>query len=121
MKLTRREAMATMAASTVVAGIGVQSAVPNTDPPVLWYREPATVWTEALPIGNGVLGAMVFGGIANDRLQLNEGTLWAGGPYDPVNPEANTALPEVRTLVFEGRIKEAEELKRKERNDGRKK
>jgi alpha-L-fucosidase 2 len=108
MKLTRREAMATMAASTVVAGIGVQSAVPNTDPPVLWYREPATVWTEALPIGNGVLGAMVFGGIANDRLQLNEGTLWAGGPYDPVNPEANTALPEVRTLVFEGRIKEAE-------------
>src|SRR6218665_1896002 len=55
---------------------------------MLWYRQPAQEWTEALPIGNGRIGAMVFGGIAEERLQLNEDTLWAGGPYDPVNPAA---------------------------------
>ena len=54
----------------------------------MWYRLPAAVWTEALPIGNGKLGAMVFGGIEAERLQLNEGTLWAAGPYDPANPQA---------------------------------
>ena len=47
----------------------------------LWYREPAAVWNEALPIGNGRLGAMVFGGIANETIQLNEETLWSGGPH----------------------------------------
>jgi alpha-L-fucosidase 2 len=76
----------------------------------LWYRQPATNWTEALPVGNGRLGAMVFGGINRERLQLNEDTLWAGGPYDPVNPEAKAALPEVRRLVFEGKYREAAEL-----------
>src|SRR3954471_1102613 len=54
----------------------------------LWYREPALHWVEALPVGNGRLGAMVFGGVQEERLQLNDGTLWAGGPYNPVNPEA---------------------------------
>lgn len=110
MKLTRRETIATIAASTVIAGVDVQAAGPNASSTTLWYRQPAKVWTEALPVGNGLLGAMVFGGIARERIQLNEGTLWAGGPYDPVNPEANTALPEVRALVFEGRIKEAETI-----------
>ena len=50
---------------------------------------------------------MVFGGITQERLQLNEGTLWAGGPYDPVNPEAKAALPEVRRLVNDGKYREA--------------
>jgi alpha-L-fucosidase 2 len=76
----------------------------------LWYRQPAHQWVEALPIGNGRLGAMVFGGVTQERLQLNEDTLWAGGPYDPVNPEALAALPQVRQLIFEGKYKEADRL-----------
>lgn len=76
----------------------------------LWYRRPAKVWTDALPIGNGRLGAMIFGGIEGERIQLNEDTLWGGSPYDPINPEALGALPEVRRLVFEGKYKEAENL-----------
>lgn len=77
---------------------------------VLWYDRPAGRWEEALPIGNGRVGAMVFGGPSEERLQLNEGTLWAGGPYDPVNPRAKAALPEVRRLVFAGKYREAAEL-----------
>ncbi|WCM28632.1 glycoside hydrolase family 95 protein [Sphingomonas sp. QA11] len=76
----------------------------------LWYRQPAREWTEALPVGNGRLGAMVFGGTAQERLQLNEDTLWAGGPYDPVNGEARAALPNVRNLIFAGRYAEAQAL-----------
>lgn len=73
----------------------------------LWYDRPASAWTEALPVGNGRLGAMVFGGIQTERVQLNEGTLWAGGPYDPVSPEAGEALPRARQLVREGKYAEA--------------
>jgi alpha-L-fucosidase 2 len=76
----------------------------------LWYEKPAAQWIEALPIGNGRLGAMVFGGIAEERLQLNEDTLWAGGPYDPANPDAVAALPEIRALIFAGKYAEAEAL-----------
>ena len=77
---------------------------------LLWYERPAREWTEALPVGNGRLGAMVFGGAAAERLQLNEDTLYGGGPYDPNNPEALAALPEARRLIFAGRYKEADEL-----------
>src|SRR5581483_825406 len=76
----------------------------------LWYDAPAREWTEALPIGNGRLGAMVFGGTARERLQLNEDTLWAGGPYSPQNQEAKPNLEAVRALVFAGRYAEAEAL-----------
>ncbi|HEY9172162.1 MAG TPA: glycoside hydrolase family 95 protein [Verrucomicrobiae bacterium] len=76
----------------------------------LWYRQPAAKWVEALPVGNGRLSAMVFGGVSQERLQLNEGTLWAGGPYDPVNPNAKEALPQVRQLVNEGKYREAATL-----------
>ena len=76
----------------------------------LWYDKPAAQWVEALPVGNGRLGAMVFGGVEHERLQLNEGTLWAGGPYDPSNPEALKALPEARRLIFEGKYGEAHGL-----------
>ena len=76
----------------------------------LWYDKPAGQWVEALPVGNGRLGAMVFGGVENERLQLNEGTLWAGGPYDPSSPEALKALPEARRLIFEGKYREAHGL-----------
>ncbi|MGA2799080.1 MAG: glycoside hydrolase family 95 protein [Thermoguttaceae bacterium] len=80
------------------------------EPMSLWYRQPAKQWVEALAIGNGRLGAMVFGGVENERIQLNEDTLWAGGPYDPNNPDAQTALPEARRLIFEGKYTEANRL-----------
>jgi alpha-L-fucosidase 2 len=95
----------------------------------LWYRAPASdhplltvgasrearqaaaaEWVRALPVGNGRLGAMVFGGIVHERLQLNEDTLWAGRPYDPVNPDAKDALPEVRRLLVERSYREAARL-----------
>jgi len=64
---------------------------------LLWYKQPATVWTEALPVGNGRLGAMVFGGVENELLQLNESSLWTGGPVKTnVNPESKNYLPLVR-------------------------
>jgi alpha-L-fucosidase 2 len=74
---------------------------------LLWWSKPAEKWEEAMPVGNGKLGAMVFGRPAKERIQLNECTLWAGGPYDPVNPDAKDALPEVRKLVNEGKYREA--------------
>jgi alpha-L-fucosidase 2 len=67
----------------------------------LWYKQPAVVWTEALPVGNGRLGAMVFGGVEKELLQLNEATLWTGGPiYKNVNPESKNYLPLVREALF---------------------
>ncbi|MBN2202106.1 glycoside hydrolase family 95 protein [bacterium] len=71
-------------------------------PLVLRYEQPAGVWTEALPLGNGRLGAMVFGNPSHERIQLNESTVWAGGPCRNDNPDALQALPEVRRLIFSG-------------------
>jgi alpha-L-fucosidase 2 len=76
----------------------------------LWYDKPAGPWVEALPLGNGRLGAMVFGRVAQERLQLNEDTLFAGGPYDPFNPAALAALPQVRSLIDQEKFKEASDL-----------
>ena len=76
----------------------------------LWYEQPASHWEEALPIGNGRFGAMLFGRVGQERLQLNEDTLWAGSPYTPDNRDALAALPEIRKLIFEGKYKEATEL-----------
>ena len=76
----------------------------------LWYDKPAKEWVEALPIGNGRLGAMVFGGTDKEHIQLNESTMWAGGPHDYDNPEGLGALPEIRRLVFAGKYREAAEL-----------
>jgi len=85
---------------------------PPHQPLVLWYSSPANVtnWTSALPIGNGRLGAMVFGGIDRERIQLNEDTLWSGGPYNPVNTNALAALPEVRRLIFDGKYSDAQRM-----------
>ncbi len=80
---------------------------------VLWYASPAAVWEEALPVGNGQLGGMVFGGVQRERIQLNEKSLWSGGPQDADNPEALAALPRIRELLFAGRQAEAEELTRR--------
>jgi len=76
----------------------------------LVYREPAKDWNEALPIGNGRLGGMVFGDPRDERVQLNEDSLWYGGPRDRNNPDAKTHLPEIRRLIFEGKLQEAERL-----------
>ena len=69
----------------------------------LWYRTPAQDWLEALPVGNGRLGAMVFGGVPSERICLNEDTLWSGRPVDRANPEARKTLPQARRLLFEKR------------------
>ncbi|MBV9928597.1 MAG: glycoside hydrolase family 95 protein [Acidobacteria bacterium] len=76
----------------------------------VWYRQPAADWNEALPVGNGRLAAMVFGGVGSERLQLNEETVWAGERRDRTNPGGARAIPEVRRLLFAGKVKEAEEL-----------
>jgi alpha-L-fucosidase 2 len=100
------------------AAVAASSLLPDTAraeaPPVrvesLWYERPADEWVQALAIGNGRIGAMVFGGIASERLQLNEDSFFSGGPYDPVNPQAHDALPQVRELVFAGKYAEAQAL-----------
>ena len=76
----------------------------------LWYRVPARQWVDALPLGNGPFGAMVWGGTARERLQLNVDTLFAGSPYDANPPAPQPALDEVRRLIFAGRYKDAEVL-----------
>jgi len=119
-----------LVACVVVAAIAVQSglaasapsripeftgqltgeAPPPSEPLSLWYRQPATAWTSALPVGNGKQGAMMFGGIEAEVLCLNEDTLWAGGPYTPDDPEALAALPEVRQLIWDGKYADAQRL-----------
>lgn len=76
----------------------------------LWYDKPAKQWVEALPLGNGRIGAMVFGDPAHERFQLNEETVWGGSPHNNTNPNAKEALPRIRRLIFEGKNKEAQEL-----------
>src|SRR5262249_1943140 len=80
---------------------------------LIWYRKPAEAWNEALPIGNGRLGGMVFGGVQFDRIQLNEDSVWAGEMRDRTNPEGARGVPEVRRLLLAGKIKEAEALAEK--------
>lgn len=76
----------------------------------LWYRQPASAWTQALPVGNGRLAAMVFGDIRKEHLQLNEDTVWSGEKRDRSNPEASKTFPEVRRLLLEGHPAEAQAL-----------
>ncbi|MBC7650537.1 MAG: glycoside hydrolase family 95 protein, partial [Deinococcales bacterium] len=80
----------------------------------LWYEKPAKDWNEALPIGNGRLGAMIFGRVKEELLQMNEQTLWTGGPVNPnPNPEAPKYLPQVREALFKDSIGQAVKLLRK--------
>ncbi len=76
----------------------------------LWYDKPAMTWTQALPVGNGVVGGMVFGQPAVEHIQLNEETIWAGQPNNVVNPEAKKYLPQVQQLILEGKYREAQDL-----------
>jgi len=79
----------------------------------IWFNQPAATWNDALPVGNGRLGAMVFGGVENERLELNEESVWTGEPRWDANPNALKNLPEVRQLLFAGKYKEAEALAQK--------
>ncbi|GHT44201.1 hypothetical protein AGMMS49965_19430 [Bacteroidia bacterium] len=76
----------------------------------LWYKAPAAKWVEALPVGNGRLGAMVFGTTAQEQIQLNEVTVWAGQPNSNSNPKALAVMPEIRKLLFAGKFAEAQKL-----------
>ena len=76
----------------------------------LWYDRPASLWVEALPLGNGAIGAMVFGNPVNEQFQLNEETVWGGSPYNNTNPKAKDSLGEIRRLIFEGKNVEAQSL-----------
>ena len=84
------------------------------EPSTLWYRQPAAKWVEALPVGNGRIGAMVFGGTPEERIQFNESTLWVGEPRDYSHPGASNHLAAIRQLLFDGKQKEAEALAMKE-------
>ena len=75
---------------------------------ILWYDSPAQHWEEALPLGNGRLGAMVYGDPVNEEIQLNEETVSAGSPYKNYNSEAKEALPAIRKLIFDGNYAEAQ-------------
>lgn len=117
LKITRRKFITSASVLPLVSRAlkaadarAIKKAGANPQRLVLWYEKPASQWVEALPIGNGRLGVMVFGGTASERLQLNEDTLYAGAPYDPNNHEALQALPEARRLIFDGRYKEANDL-----------
>ena len=77
---------------------------------VLWYKKAAAEWNEALPLGNGFMGAMCFGGTLIDRFQLNADSVWWGGPRDRINPDAAENIPVIRRLIREGEITRAEDL-----------
>lgn len=130
MGLSRRELLKATAALAAMGGSGVALAgdagsgvardavtdaaiaadAASAMPLRLWYPRPASQWVEALPLGNGRLGAMVWGGGKHERIQLNEDTLYAGGPYDATPPGALAALPKVRELLFAGEYAQAEAL-----------
>ena len=86
-------------------------------PLTLWYRHPANLWVEALPAGNGHMGAMVFGGPSRERIQFNESTVWTGGPHDYAHHGASRYLQQIRQLLWEGKQKEAEDLAMQEFSD----
>ena len=81
---------------------------------VLWYQHPARTWSEALPVGNGRLGAMIFGGVPRERIQFNEHSVWTGEPHDYAHPGAYKHLGAIRELLFAGRQKDAEGLATRE-------
>ncbi len=80
----------------------------------LWYRQPAKLWVEALPVGNGRMGAMIFGGPGHERIQFNEQTVWNGAPHDYAHHGSSRYLGQIRELLFAGKQKEAEDLATRE-------
>ncbi|HEX9105843.1 MAG TPA: glycoside hydrolase family 95 protein, partial [Longimicrobiales bacterium] len=99
--------LALLLVASGAAGLRAQARQPRL---LLRYDHPAAEWIEALPLGNGRLGAMVFGGIARERIQFNEATLWSGGPHDYDHPGAAAVLPELRSLLLAGKQAAADSL-----------
>ena len=110
--ITRRDYLKMMGAGVALPSIITEPGQAGTASSslTLWYRQPALAWVEALPIGNGRLGAMIYGGVPREHLQLNEDSVWAGENRDRNNPEGRRGIVEVRRLLREGKIREAEEL-----------
>ena len=94
----------------LAASCGAAEPAAPAKPLSLWYRQPAREWVEALPVGNGRLGAMLLGGVARERIQFNEHTVWTGEPHDYAHPGAYKHLATLRTLLFQGKQAEAEKL-----------
>jgi len=97
-----------------LAVLTLAPAAPAQDSLTLWYKQPAQLWVEALPVGNGRMGAMIFGGVSHERIQFNESTVWTGQPHDYAHHGAYQSLPKIRELLFAGKQKEAEDLAMKE-------
>ena len=126
-KITSRFSLLQFIVIIVIISSCEQSNTTNTNSHKLWYQQPANAlvvddpngwkddpeWLKALPLGNGALGAMVFGDVNKERIQLNEESMWSGSPEDNDNPEAYPAQDEIRNLLFEGKYKEATELTKK--------
>lgn len=117
-EITRRELLKAAAFAALIgdSDAALSQAIQTTEADdrdeslMLWYQRPAAEWVEALPIGNGRLGAMIFGGVEKERFQLNEATLWSGGPKEWNNPQAREVLPKVRQAIFAGDYQQAEKL-----------
>ncbi len=113
MQTSRRQLLQGVGAALTALPLAGQSAAGG-ERPVLWYKAPAKEWTQALPVGNGNLGAMVFGGIEQERLQLNEHSLWSGHAVEIDSPHTLEVLPQVRQLLFDGKYMEAQQLASRE-------
>jgi alpha-L-fucosidase 2 len=100
----------TLALALAASGMVSAQDGPSRAPLALWYPRPARAWVEALPVGNGHLGAMVFGGTAAERIQFNESTVWSGAPHDYSHPGASAVLDSLRALLFAGKQREADSL-----------
>jgi alpha-L-fucosidase 2 len=110
-KASRREFIAAGTAIAMLPAAPEAAATPPAGALTLWYEQPTDRWLQALPVGNGRLGAMMFGGVARERLHLSESTLWSGAPSEAnVNPDAARELDRIRQLFFAGRYDEADAL-----------
>lgn len=101
---------AKMLTALIVSALGGATSASDEDSLIMWYETPAGDFTQSLPLGNGRLGMMVFGGVGKDRIVLNEESVWSGSPSDDNRPDAHQQLPEIRRLLREGRNHEAEHL-----------
>jgi alpha-L-fucosidase 2 len=116
--MNRRDVFSGVALSLLASHFASRSALaqtpaaslPTPGPLELWYNEPAHQWSQALPLGNGRIGAMVYGAVDHERIQLNEATLWTGRPHDYTNPDAYRHLAKMRELIFDNKVQEAEKL-----------
>ena len=109
MKISRRQMVVSSLGAAIGTSAGAKSLKikPPSSSTTLWYRKPAADWSEALPLGNGRLGAMVFGGTASERFQINEQTLWGGSPHDYNNGPKTDALRRLREGIFSGDLADA--------------